>query len=182
MARRRRIALIGLAAASLMLATGSRAFTSTSADREISVEVVEDGEAYLAFPDEELKCGNPQGGPQKNTIVRNQLGTSLSVTVEVSVSGGDLRIGESNPGSGQGQLEQLSPGEEETLTYHLGTGQEAAVFIKPPSQGNNNQTVDTADTVHVETVAVRSGIKISASERDFEFRKPNSNGNCPSAN
>ncbi|WP_302082413.1 hypothetical protein [Salinibaculum rarum] len=158
MGRRRRIALLGLVVASLVLAGGSTAFSSTAANRGVSVSVASDENAYLAFPDHELQCGNPAGDSRSNTILQNQFDTTLdSVVVTVSVSKGKLRVGKE-----PGELVQLEPEEPESFEYKLNPGANATVQVAPP-----NGSATSADTVHIEAEATGDGIHATLDERNF---------------
>jgi hypothetical protein len=128
MGRRRRIALIVLAAASLMLATGSSAFTSTSADREISIEVVEDDEAYLGQTWHELdRCGN-----QDLVTIENRFGTELTEVDVIIVDSEHI-----NP---------VIKSEPEKI----GAGDAATIKINPRSPENASQDIERTVTVKIE--------------------------------
>lgn len=170
----RRTLLVGLLATSLIAVVGTSGFSAVSADRPVQVSVVDDEDAYLAFPDEELQCGNPQDGSSNsssqnsmaasNTVVRNQFGTGLdSVTLEVSVSSGKLRIGK-----GPKDVEQLeSSHDSKVITYHnLAAGDAARLRVLPP---RDRQNVTVASTVNVESIeAEGDGIAVSADKRTFD--------------
>lgn len=160
MGRRRRIALLMLCAVSLSMIVGTSAFTSTSPERSVNVDVVEDESAYLAIQSgTTLQCGNPG----RNTILQNQFVTALDeVTVEVrnpATSEESIRV---SP-KGDGKKEKLVPGESTRIefdgSYSSGDGLRLQIN---PVQGA------TPDAVYIAVVdATGDGMTVSADERKF---------------
>ncbi|GAB6860297.1 hypothetical protein ACFQL0_12855 [Haloplanus litoreus] len=73
-------------AASMALGVGS--YSSASADRSVSVAVVEDEEAYIGIPDSTLRCGRGQ-----NALFYNRFPAPVTDGhVEVTVGDGDLVV------------------------------------------------------------------------------------------
>lgn len=177
MGHHRRIALLGLCAVSLTLMVGSGAFTSTSADRTVSVTVVEDDSAYLGIGDT-LQCGVGNGVGDNRNVVTNRFATTTldQVKVRLSVAGdGALRVSDSpgasgsSNGNGAGDaFETIDAGDSVEFTYTLGPGDGATVQVQPPT---GNTTV--ADSVHLEVVeASGDGVDISADARTLNVRCP----------
>ena len=115
MGRRRRIALLALCVASATLVVGSGAFTSTSAERPVSVDVVGDDEAYMSLEYEEneevpeLSAG--ESTKEEYLTVRNRFGQSVTIDVDAvtTVSGGlDVDVTEKNRSLGLGNEMNLS--------------------------------------------------------------------------
>ena len=102
-------------AAVVALSSGAFGFTSVSADRALSVEVVDDEEAFLGIEEGPLdRCG----GNQRLLTVHNRFGTAIDATVTVtktegvqvmSVSGPDDAI---DPGESGDVIVQLKPDRE----------------------------------------------------------------------
>ncbi len=154
MGRRRQIALLGLAVASLMLATGSGAFTSTSADRGVSVSVVEDDRAYLSHSWHELdRCGN-----QDLVTITNRFSTTLT-EVNVTVVDSEGVTPEIN-----NEPEQLGPGES------------ATVKINPHAPENASQEIERSVTVTIEAEGPAS-VEIGQEQLEVNCPTRNSSGN-----
>lgn len=172
MGNRRRLALLGLAAASLVLATGSGAFSATSADRGVEVSVVEDDKAYLALGDS-LQCGAGSGNQNNRNIVQNQFAETtiehLVLTVSVPPEeSGEIRIGKT------GDTTQIGPGDSTTLTFeNIEPGEGATVQVRPPT-GN----VDSVERVGI-TVnkAVGDGVDATLMKRNVVVNCSSGGGN-----
>lgn len=147
----RRVALLTVAVLGLALAVGSSGFSATSAQRTVSVSVVDDADAYLAVEraagDGTLTVGPGRGRPTDGVWlfdVGNQFAeTPLAVTVEFEQTGaqrvtglelqhdGDTvdAVGAGNPSSGGGNASTPSVGPASgTLGLaHLRPGEDAAL-------------------------------------------------------
>jgi hypothetical protein len=157
----RRIALIGLACLSLLLATGSGAFSAMSADRSVDVTVVDDSEAYIAIGDT-LQCGQGNNAGNKN-FVRNQFGTTIeTLTLRFTVpqsESGELRVGQG------GSVEQIGVGDATTITERsVAPGGGVAVKILPPKQGTASIDALTVEVVE----ASGDGVEVSVGERRID--------------
>lgn len=159
----RRIVLLGLACASLLLASGSGAFTAISADRSVEVSVVDDDEAFLAIPDRDLQCGNPP----ENTVVQNHFRSTLdSVVLSVAVPA-SADTGLKVAAKGGESPEELSPGGETDIHFPA-TGisgyapGEGAVLQVTPTNGT------TPDTVDIDVEASGGGSDVSVDDRQFD--------------
>jgi hypothetical protein len=147
-------------AVSLSMIVGSSAFTSTSADRSVSVDVVEDENAYLGIQSgATLQCGNPE----QNTILQNQFAMTLdTVTIEVrnpATSEEDIKV---SP-KGDGHKEKLEPGESTQIefdeSYSSGNGPRLQIN---PVQGA------TPENIYIAVVnATGAEMTVSAEEREF---------------
>lgn len=158
---KRRAALLCLVCASLLLATGSAAFTTTEADRSVEVRVVDDSNAYLAFG-ESLQCGSGGGNGDNQNVVRNQFPESIqSLTLRFTVKGesGALKIGK------RGSTERLETGESKTIRFtQISPGSGVTVQITSPGKGK-----EVADNVSVTVIkAIGEGVEVSTDERHFE--------------
>ncbi|MFB6159615.1 MAG: hypothetical protein ABEJ61_00375 [Haloferacaceae archaeon] len=78
MRRRRRLALVGLLAASLMLVTATSGFSSVEADRGMNAAVVSDANAFLGLEERVAGCGD-----HARFAVTNRLGTEIDVSATV---------------------------------------------------------------------------------------------------
>jgi hypothetical protein len=96
---RRHLVLVALTLLSLSLVTGAGSVSSVSADRDVSVAVVEDEEAYLG-----IELGDTDWSNRTRTLeVTNRASTR---PIEVTASGTTVTVG---------------PGEAESLTVSCGT-------------------------------------------------------------
>lgn len=93
MGRRRRIALLALCVASATLVVGSGAFTSTSAERPVSVDVVGDDEAYmsLVYTDTTQVTVDDTNGTvtHEYLTVQNRFGQQVTIDVNASADAGE---------------------------------------------------------------------------------------------
>lgn len=127
----RRIALVVLALATVaVFATGAFGFTSVSAERGVSVAVVDDENAFLGLPNEpsvtcEVADDTETGCTVALVDVTNQFSTALT---DVSASATDDEVSLSTPGEiGVGETETIrgtvtcdpDEGEQTTRTYEL---------------------------------------------------------------
>ena len=138
---RKRLCAAGLVALCLLSTVGTGGFTELSAERQVHLSVAPDSDAYLRLPEGPLACGEV-------TLVTNQFGQRLdSVTFDVSVDGGQLRVGHSD-------------GAE----YSLAAGESLPVELRPPADPN----VTVADTLRVEDIeAEGDGVAVSVDRRTF---------------
>lgn len=177
MGTQRRIALLGLCVVSLTMMVGSGAFTSTSAERPVSVNVVDDDRAYLGVGDT-VRCGVGNGVGNNKNVVTNRFATTTldPVTVRLSVAGdGALRVsdspgasGSSNENGAGGPFETIDANSSVEFTYTLAPGEGATVQIQPPT-GNTT----AADSIHLKIVeAGGDGVDISTDERTLNVRCP----------
>ncbi|WP_435067013.1 hypothetical protein [Haloplanus sp. C73] len=157
--RRLTVVLALCVVASMSFGVGG--YSSVDADRNVSVSVVEDEDAYLAF-DDSLGCG-----VGNNVLVRNQfVGNTTIERIEVDVTavGGYVRVGVRGPGT------QLAPGDSTQLTF-LGPyepGDAARMQVKPPT-GN----VSGADSLNIELLeATGQGVSVSVATQSYVV-------NCP---
>lgn len=93
MGRRRRIALLLLCAVAVSLTVGSGAFTSTTAERSVDVDVVGDDEAYmtLEYGDTVSVDADDANGTvtDEYLTVRNRFSQAVDIEVTASVTRGD---------------------------------------------------------------------------------------------
>lgn len=95
---RRRILVLSALVAVIALAIGSAGFSSTSADRGVSVDTASDANAYLSlqYSNEPISRTSDETVTKTFVTVENQLTESLDVTVEYTVTEPD---GSSSSGS-----------------------------------------------------------------------------------
>jgi hypothetical protein len=108
-------------AASMALGVGS--YSSVSADRSVSVAVVENEDAYLGVPDSTLRCGRGQ-----NALFYNRLPAPVTGGhVRVTVGSGDLVVKDG------GEFVEYGPGEEFTVdvTDNVTAGERFRIHLKP---------------------------------------------------
>jgi hypothetical protein len=157
----RRTVLLALAGVSLVLMSGSGAFTSMSAERGVDISVVEDDRAYLAINSSEaLQCG------EMNTVIQNQFSVALdSVVLDITLP----READANT-----TVEVVSSGSE-TMELEPGESRELAFGDGPYDPGESlglrlelkeGQAPDHIDIEVVE--ATGSGIKVSTDVRQFD--------------
>ena len=102
-------------AAVVALSSGAFGFTSVSADRTLSVEVVNDENAFLGIEEGLLdRCGK-----QPLLTVHNRFGTAIDATVTVTETEG-VRVG-----SASGPGNAIDPGESGDATVRLKPDKEA---------------------------------------------------------
>lgn len=156
----RRLAVVLSLCVVASMSFGVGGYSSVEADRNVSVSVVEDEDAYLAF-DDDLQCGS------NNVLVRNQFvgNTTIDrIEVDVTAIGGYVRVGTGGPST------QLGPGDSTRLTF-LGPyepGDAVRMQVKPPT-GN----VSGADSLNVELLeATGTGVSVSGATHSYVV-------NCP---
>ncbi|MBV0924096.1 hypothetical protein KTS45_07745 [Halomicroarcula limicola] len=125
---RRRVALAVVATVALAFAVGSGGFSSVTADRAASVEVVGDEDAYMAlnYSDEVDLSGSGQYEDRFVTL-RNQFAQPVNFTVEYEVSSSDGL--EAAPASDTVTDQSVGVGEERDVTVQFnctGSGQQNA--------------------------------------------------------
>jgi len=161
----RYVTLLGVAAVSLMLVTGSGSFGATSTDRGTEMSVVDDENAYLAIQnDEPLQCGNP---PQ-NTLLRNQFDATLdSITAEVSVPA-EEESALTVKAKGGNTEHDLSPGESVEIAFE-GTGNGGYDSGEGPRLRITPDNGTTPDSLGISiSQASGAGVTVSVDERTFD--------------
>ncbi|WP_251330734.1 hypothetical protein [Haloplanus pelagicus] len=167
MSRRARhlVAILALCvAASSALGVGS--YGSVTADRGLSVAIVDNDDAYIGFADD-LQCGMGHGVGDNGEFVRNQFVGETVIdrfVVRATAGGGEVRVGTGGP------THQLASGQSVTLTfvgpYRPGDG--ADIQVKPP-HGN----VSGADSLTVRVLdAVGANVSVSGPVRTFDVDCP----------
>jgi hypothetical protein len=142
------------AAAATMLVTGSFGFTSVSAERGVSVNVVEDNQAYIDYHAKDLSVEN--GDRVELVTLQNQLGGEVEL-VDYSIDNGPLSI-ENVSG-----LDTVSPGSNGTIS------------------GTVHCTQETTGTVGVTVKLSGSGVsaEISGETREFDIRCEEPSSDAP---
>lgn len=110
-----RTAGLGLAiVASLLLVSGTLGFTSTTADRDVSVAVVEDDKAFVGYEVEKdhRRLNASEDDEVELVEIENRLGQEVNVTDVVLDSHGGVEFGEV-------EKPQIDPGHEAELTADL---------------------------------------------------------------
>jgi len=127
-------------AAMVALSSGAFGFTSASADRALSVEVVDDEDAFLGIEEGPLDhCG----GNQRLLTVHNRFGTAIDATVTVTETEGVRAMNVSGPD------DAIDPGGSGNAAVHL-----------EPDRGTGSDGGDGSLTVRVS--ASGNGIEASA--------------------
>lgn len=169
--------LLAVTAAS-MLVTGSFGFTSVSADRGVSVAVVEDENAYVGVSVCETDNGNGNGANPVKVTVTNQFAEPFTV---VSISG-DERSKHPNRKKGK-----IAPGDSETfnvfgdkeVTVTVDGGLDATVTAEVGDQcnskGPNNANVNGTPT---ETATATSNGTETATPRPEPTGTPTATGDA----
>ena len=185
--RRRIVAVLALCvAASMALGVGS--YSSVSADRNVTVAVVADEDAYLAFG-EELQCGMGNGHGDNQQFIRNQFPENTTIEhieVEVGVprgANGALRVRKGERGNSGGFV-SLSEGRSTTFTYEAsyGAGEAARIQVVPPARN-----VSGANRLAVELIeADGTDVKVTGTSTTYDVNCPrggssggNGGGNGP---
>ena len=161
----RHVMLLGVAVASLMLATGSGSFSAMSADRDVEISVVDDENAYLAIQnDEPLRCGNPP----RNTLLRNQFDATLdSITAEVSVPA-EEESALTVKARGADTKHHLSPGESAEIAFE-GAGDGGYDPGEGPRLRVTLENGTTPDSLGISiSRASGVGVTVSVDERTFD--------------
>ena len=157
MKRRQLILLLGGSSAAAA-STGTGAFSSVSADREVSVNVVEDHEAYLGLKQTDVV---PPGEWRNALRVTNQFPSKLDLE-DVTVTNGNT-----------GAID-VTHVDGTTLT----PGEEAYVSVKSPDTGVFEATLEFVGKT--DSATVEKSFRIEISCIDVEFR--GSSGNDESEN
>ena len=146
----RRVVLLTCALVALAgLAVSSGAFTSAEADRGVSVDIVGDGDAYMAldYPDETVELD----GTTNETValpvvnVTNQFAEDVDVTVEFTVSGpsGASATGDSGPTDlPVGETTEVST----TVTCPAGAGEYAVSIEFDATADGNGAYAETSES------------------------------------
>ena len=156
MSHRRALSVLLAAAAAAMLVTGSFGFTSVSAERGVSVAVVDSENAYVNATACEKSKGKGAGSQGAKVTVTNQFSSEFTVD--------EIRWNESAQSGNNDRLdpdEPLSPGESKTfnnafadgeLTVVVSDGLDATVSIPVEGQcganggsDNDNDSDDEED-------------------------------------
>ena len=128
---RRVLAMLALClAASTALGVGS--YSSVSADRSVSVAVVEDEDAYIGVPDSTLRCGRGQ-----NALFYNRFPAPVTDGhVRVTVGRGDLVV------KHDGEFVEYYPGEEFTVDVedNVTAGERFRLHLKPTNDSARSIT------------------------------------------
>lgn len=136
-----RTAGLGLAiVASLLLVSGTLGFTSTTADRGVSVNVANDENAFVGYESEDKTDVNPNTSQISVISVENRFEQSINVT-DVELSSDNEKI-------------SLSPESREELPENIETGDtgevEAAVDCTPSEEAEVSVTVTVSgDSIDV---------------------------------
>lgn len=160
--RIRRIFAVLTLCAAVSLSFGVSGYSSVSAERGVSVTVVEPEEAYLAFGDS-LQCGMGGGTGDNNEFIHNQFGSNTTIEhirVTVTAIGGYIRVGTG------GRATNLSEGESTELTFsgQYEPGESASIQVKPP--GGN---VTAADELAVELLeATGEGVRVTDTQQTYD--------------
>ena len=181
MKRRQLILLLGGSSAAAA-STGTGAFSSVSADREVSVNVVEDHEAYLGVK----KVGNTVSSDEATKVVqiRNQFASPLTLTVTIlerdeiidEIEGREITVGDDESSDdGLDDDERNSDDGDNNGTglnqNVIGVGQKAYIAVKAAGSGTgeftvsfsgelkeSGSTVETTDKFSVTAASPEEGI------------------------
>jgi len=99
----RKLALVTLVVAVILVIPATGGFSSVSADRGMKVSIAPDGSAYLGFEQETSNINENTSSADLNVTIINRLGSGLTVTVD--------------SGSGGEHTKSLGPGESEEYTF-----------------------------------------------------------------
>jgi hypothetical protein len=171
---RRVVALVALCvAASMALGVGS--YSSASAERSVSVSVVDDDEAYLSFAEEdELQCGpgKSAGNGGGQPFLYNRFTSDIDdIEVQITAIGGYVRVRANEPPKGQAKW--LTPHESTTTfnfddTYRPGSNITLEIF-GPKGIG----TKDGAHKLRIEVVEATSPeVQVTNASQEYTI-------NCP---
>lgn len=156
--KRRRLALITIAVASLGLAAGTSAFTTMSADRGVDVRVAGDSNAYIEIDDKNLQCGNSS----ENKLLENNLETTVDIVVEVKVPADADKSLKIKPKGDSEKPIELGPGNSKTLNFGGYETNDGPVLHIGPVNGTTPDTID----IGVEATS-DSGVSISLDDREY---------------
>lgn len=157
MTPRRSVSLVLAVVATAMLVTGSAGFTSVSADRSVSVSVVDAENAYVAVDACEKSTDSGNGSNPVRVTVKNQF--SEPFTVERISSDADTKEPDTKNatvGPGDSATFNAAFGEEE-LTVSVSGGVDATVTATIESKATcGDDTNGTADGTATETAGTET--------------------------
>lgn len=136
-----RIGLALLVVASMGIVVGSSGFSSTKADRSVSVTVVEDGAAYVGLDYDEnvtaIKQGNTSGPDQNATsftathegaaVVENRFTEDITISVEVLEKEGEPGIVFEHA-NGSGNNADVAVGEDAVFDAEISCSKEESDY------------------------------------------------------
>lgn len=141
-----RVALAAIVAVALSVAVGAGGFSAANADRSVTVDVVDDDDAYMAldYPSDARRLSVTDARTETVLTVRNQFTVTVDTTVEATVDSSDgLTVTLDEP-----TAEPIDPGESVPVeaTFDCRTNGTYAATISVDARVDGEGTSVSAET------------------------------------
>lgn len=170
---RKLLAVLVVTAATASLVVGSGGFSSASADRAMSVDVVGDDEAYMSL---DYSDATVSGGKEVTFVtVSNRFTEEVEITVDYEVESDDGGQIESESGN---ETEDVGVGEEFDVAVELdcqSNGRQDATVSFDVDATGDSVSAETSESRHVDYQVICNN---SRDEGDDDGEESNDDGDC----